>query len=114
MVSSAARFFMVQLTKNGKEYNKWPKIYQIAVKYTKWPYIKQTNIFPLNGPTKFSPNWDFWFKNEPSGNPDGDAKNVVSFLPWQERAMLMSARFEKTCNRRHQSLKGLSIRKKAF
>jgi hypothetical protein len=30
--------------------------------------LKHSNIFTW--PSKFYPNWDFWFENIPSGNPD--------------------------------------------
>jgi hypothetical protein len=35
--------------------------------------IKYTNLIHSR-PTKISPNLDFWFENEPSGNPDLNQK----------------------------------------
>jgi hypothetical protein len=26
--------------------------------------------FTIHRPSKIDPNWDFWFENKPSGNPD--------------------------------------------
>jgi L-amino acid N-acyltransferase YncA len=56
-------------------------------KCTEWPYnnipnirkifqmtIKYTNIFQSKALQKL-PNWDFWFKNKPSGNPDVVTRN---------------------------------------
>jgi hypothetical protein len=57
------------------------KIFQMTVKYSKWqeniPNDRKifrmtktyTSIFYF--PSKFFPNWDFWFENKPSGNPGG-------------------------------------------
>jgi hypothetical protein len=66
-----ARFFSIQLTKNGQKCTEslkiyqWPKIflnchkiYHIALKYT--------NIFHSNAIQNF---WNFWYANVPSGNP---------------------------------------------
>jgi hypothetical protein len=48
----------------------WPnghKLYQMAIKYSNRPY----NItFSVSRSSKIYPNWDFWFENKPSGNPD--------------------------------------------
>jgi hypothetical protein len=34
--------------------------------------IKYINIFLNLRPSKIYPNWNFWFENKPSGNPDHD------------------------------------------
>jgi hypothetical protein len=75
--TKVARFFFKQSTKTGKYvYTKLPlklsighKIYQIrmAVKLSKQP--KTIPTFSITKPFKFYPNFDFWFKNKPSGNP---------------------------------------------
>jgi hypothetical protein len=43
------------------------KISQISIKYSKWPQ----NIYTFSNLrlSKIYPNWDFWFENNPSGNP---------------------------------------------
>jgi hypothetical protein len=43
------------------------KMYQTVIKYSKWPY--SLSIISDLTPSKIYPNWDFWFENEPSGNP---------------------------------------------
>jgi hypothetical protein len=41
--------------------------------YKKPLYIQNsqenTNLFPSEGPRKFTQIWDFWFEKKPSGNP---------------------------------------------
>jgi hypothetical protein len=38
-------------------------------------YIDQMVIrFSIAKPSKIYPNWDFWFENKPSGNPDFDTE----------------------------------------
>jgi hypothetical protein len=56
-----------KIFKMATKYTKWPqnipnghKIYQMATKYIKYTIAR---------PSKFYPNWDFWFENMPSGNP---------------------------------------------
>jgi hypothetical protein len=44
------------------------KKYQMAVKYTKRPQNIPTSS--IARPSKIYPDWDFWFENIPSGNPD--------------------------------------------
>jgi hypothetical protein len=44
------------------------KIYQMAVVYSKSPL--NTPTFSIQRPSNIYPNWDFWFENIPSGNPD--------------------------------------------
>jgi hypothetical protein len=48
-------------TKRPKSVPNGHKIFQMVIKYH--------NIF-LPRPSKFDQNWDFWFENKPSGNPD--------------------------------------------
>jgi hypothetical protein len=43
------------------------KLYQMAVKYSK--LSSNVTIFSIPRPSKFYPNWDFWFENKSSGNP---------------------------------------------
>jgi hypothetical protein len=50
-------------------------------KYSKWSNNKTTYSIPR--PSRFYPNWDFWFENKPSGNPglysiDGKYSSVQS------------------------------------
>jgi hypothetical protein len=70
------------ITKTGK-------IYQLTIKYTKWPQniptgrkIYQHILF--QDPPKFSPNWDVWFENIPSGNPafemQSSTMSTIKFL----------------------------------
>jgi hypothetical protein len=38
--------------------------------------------FSLARPSKIYPNWDFWFENKPSGNPESDwLKLCLLFQP---------------------------------
>jgi hypothetical protein len=57
------------------------EIYQMTTKYTKWPkdisngrkidqLVKNIPIFSIARLSKIYPNWEFWFENKPSGNPD--------------------------------------------
>jgi hypothetical protein len=78
-----ARFFTDQIYQNGKNISKYHKlhqttktIYQMAVNYTKWP--KNIPTFSIPRPSKLYPNWDFWSKNKPSGNPDTHTKKEKS------------------------------------
>jgi hypothetical protein len=50
------------------KYTKWQQ------KYNKWPQNRPNGRkiyqhFSLQDPPKFTPNWEFWFENMPSGNP---------------------------------------------
>jgi hypothetical protein len=69
-----ARFFFVKHTKIVK-------IYQIARQFTKWQYNLTSNFkntkcpkihqkFSFQSLKKMYQNWDFWFENVASGNPD--------------------------------------------
>jgi hypothetical protein len=51
-------------------------MYQMVIKYPKC----QSNI---PNDRKIYPNWDLWFENKPSGNPDLHSlpPNFVVFLP---------------------------------
>jgi hypothetical protein len=77
---------------NGPKYTKWAnnipngqKIYQMGKKYTKWAKNipngqKIYQHLPLQDPPKFThpnKNWDLWFENMPSGNPDKIATEHV-------------------------------------
>jgi hypothetical protein len=44
------------------------KTYQMAIKYTKW--LENLPTSSIARPSKIYPNWNFWFENMPSGNPD--------------------------------------------
>jgi hypothetical protein len=48
----------------------------MAVNYTKWP--KNIPTFSIPRPSKLYPNWEFWSKNKPSGNPDTHTKKEKS------------------------------------
>jgi hypothetical protein len=57
-----------------EKYTKWlqtipngHKLYQMVVNYSKW--WQSMTTFSSPRPSKFYPNWDFWFENKPSGNP---------------------------------------------
>jgi hypothetical protein len=61
----------------GTVYQKRGKIYQMATTYIKWPkHIpdghKIYQHLTLQGPPKLIQNWDFWFENMQSGNPEVD------------------------------------------
>jgi hypothetical protein len=71
--SRVARFLLMQFTKTGKnlpiyyKITKWPKIYQIAIKYARWPYSipnghKMYQHFRFRGPPKFSQSGIFGLK----------------------------------------------------
>jgi hypothetical protein len=45
------------------------------LKYTEWP--KNIPTSSIARPYKIYPNWDFWFKNIPSGNPDANARKKL-------------------------------------
>jgi hypothetical protein len=45
----------------------------MTTKYTKWPLNIPTFAFPRF--SKIYPNWDFWYENIPSGNPETDDGN---------------------------------------
>jgi hypothetical protein len=77
-----ARFFLVHDTKTGKMYQMNRKCTKMVIKY-----LKSTQNIP-NGheiykhcfnlrPSKIYPNWDFGFKNKPSGNPGVDSINCL-------------------------------------
>jgi hypothetical protein len=61
MTTRVARCVLVQHTK-------MVKIYHSVSKYTQWTYNIPTCSIPR--PSKIYPNWDFWYANIPSGNPD--------------------------------------------
>jgi hypothetical protein len=49
--------------------------YQMDKKYFQWPQNspnghKIYQDFSIARPSKIYPNWDFWFENKPSGNPE--------------------------------------------
>jgi hypothetical protein len=46
-------------------------IYHLAIKLTKWSLNMLASS--TERPFKIYPNWDFWFENIPSGNPDAGA-----------------------------------------
>jgi aspartate/tyrosine/aromatic aminotransferase len=52
------------------------KISQISIKFSKWSWNTYINIFQSKALQ--NPNWDFWFKNKPSGNPG--AVNVLIYV----------------------------------
>jgi hypothetical protein len=61
-------------TKNGKIVPNEHKMNQMVVKYPKWPKlfqmsIKYSNIFPSRALQNLPENWYFWFEKQPSGNP---------------------------------------------
>jgi hypothetical protein len=67
--------FFGAIDQNGKKITKWRRTitsgrepYQKVVKRSEWPL----NIPTMTIPRLFKtfPNWDFWFENIPSGNPD--------------------------------------------
>jgi hypothetical protein len=72
-------FLATNIPKRGKIYQNATnlpnghKMYQKAVIYSKWPKIYQPFQVPRPKPrpSKIYPNWDSWFENMPSGNPDG-------------------------------------------
>jgi hypothetical protein len=41
--------------------------------------IKYTKIFHTR-PSKIYPNWDFWFENKPSGNPDQQLQRCGTYI----------------------------------
>jgi hypothetical protein len=49
----------------------------MATKYSKWSWNITT--FSISRPSKFYPNWDFWFENKPSGNPVHDQFQTKAF-----------------------------------
>jgi hypothetical protein len=68
---------------------KLEKMYQMNTKCTEWAYMYvhipnvskigipnehkiHMSTFSNLRPSKFFPNWDFWFENKPSGNPGDD------------------------------------------
>jgi hypothetical protein len=61
----------------GKIYRNDHKMYQASIKYTKGRYIdlvaKKLRKFFVARHSKIYPNWDFWFENIPSGNPEGSS-----------------------------------------
>jgi hypothetical protein len=68
-------FSWCNIPKRGKNMPNSHKKYQMSTTYTKWPENKPTgqkNI-PASSIASLSniyPNYDFWFGNMPSGNPD--------------------------------------------
>jgi hypothetical protein len=63
-----ARFFLTQFTKMVKNMPNGHKIYLHNGRKT-FDMSKIHKHSPLQGPPKFTQNWDFWFENIPSGNP---------------------------------------------
>jgi hypothetical protein len=68
------QIFLDTIYQNERKYTKLPqhfpnghKIHQMTLKYSKRP--ENILAFSILRPSKSYPNWDFWFKNEPSGNP---------------------------------------------
>jgi hypothetical protein len=67
-----ARFLLVETYQNGKKYAKGPKTIPNGNKLYRGRkilyinVIKYTNI-SIPRPSKFYPNWDFWFENKPPG-----------------------------------------------
>jgi predicted secreted protein len=57
-------FSKYDIPKQGKIYQN----YQTTITHAKWP--KNIQIFSIPRPSKIYLNWDFWFENIPSGNPD--------------------------------------------
>jgi hypothetical protein len=55
-------------TKSTQNVPNGRKISQSFLKYYKWP--QNISTFTHLRPSKIYPNWDFWFENKPSGNPD--------------------------------------------
>jgi hypothetical protein len=83
LTTRVARLFLVQHTKTGK-------IYQIIIIYPEEPQnipngckIDQMVInIPTSSiarPSKIDSNWDFWFKNMPSGNPAQSITDTKTF-----------------------------------
>jgi hypothetical protein len=48
----------------------------MAIKYNKWPKNLQTSFIAIH--SEIHPNWDFWFENTPSGNPETNATENVA------------------------------------
>jgi hypothetical protein len=70
-----ARFFLTQYDKTGENIPnchliiKSPyKIFKMAVIYSNWIYLEYTNLFPFQGPPKFTRIGIFGFENK-SANP---------------------------------------------
>jgi hypothetical protein len=71
-------------TPNGRKNN------QKAIKFPAWSIARLSKIYP---------NWDFWFKNIPSGNPD---RNEYWFLLWlavTQNLKWHRRRFKTLCSR---------------
>jgi hypothetical protein len=53
----------------------------MGIKYTKLPQTisngrKIYQYIPFARPSNIYPNWDFWFENIPSGNPDSGSPKL--------------------------------------
>jgi hypothetical protein len=81
MESRVARLFLMQHTKTGKIYLNGEiepnrhKIPLMAGKLTKMAINIPTSSIART--SKIYPNWDIWFENIPSGNPDGEPHKYV-------------------------------------
>jgi hypothetical protein len=76
--------------------------------------IKQTNISPLHGPPKFTQIGIFGLQTNHLATLTVMQKMLFLFCPGRNAQCKCLPDLKKTCNRRHQSLKGLSIQKKSF
>jgi hypothetical protein len=56
------QIFLDLMDQNGGKYTKLFLNLQMAIKYAN---------FSISRPSKFFPNYDFWFNDMPSGSPDG-------------------------------------------
>jgi hypothetical protein len=76
----AARLFLLQHTKTGKNIPNYRKLYQMIIKYTKnGRKIDQVSkIIPTS--SNIYPKWAFWFENKPSGNPVFSVKSATVFF----------------------------------
>jgi hypothetical protein len=76
-----ARFSILQYSKNWKNTPIDNNIYQITAKYTEWPWnIPKCSIMR---PIKIFRNWDFWYENIPSGNPN--FKSAIMYIHTKHR-----------------------------
>jgi hypothetical protein len=73
IIMQGCQIFIDTIYQNGGKYTKITttlpnghKVYQMAVKYS-----KLVNVLTYSSlwPSRNYPNWNFWFKNIPSGNP---------------------------------------------
>jgi hypothetical protein len=73
-----------QTTRNLTSYL---NIYQIVIMHSKWALNIPT--FSIQIPSKIYPNWDFWYENIPSGNPDRRRLRHVKCIPLRQSHKLM-------------------------